>query len=170
MNLFTRKRLALPSFCDSRTPALPLALDAPASASRGRRLHRCGHRRASTPDLKAQVWANPRQATAEAQGARKDGAVTLLLLRHAQGPGAGGRVCSGPEGPELLGFLTVSLILPTRHSGTSIPGQWGSFVSSSPLSRSSSRYCPVNTNHHALSYHYLVFPSLSQPSSESKAW
>ena len=170
MNLFTRKGLALPSFCDSRTPALPLALDAPASASRGRRLHRCGHRRASSPDLKAQVWANPRRVTAGAQGARKDGAVTLLLPRQARGPRAGGHVCSGPGGPELLGFLTVSLILPTRPSGTSIPGQWGSFVSSSPLSRSSSRYCPVNTSHHALSYHYLVFPSLSQPSSKSKTW
>ena len=112
MNLFTPKGLALPSFCDSRTPALPLALDAPASASRGRCLHRCGHRRASTPDLKPQVYANPRRVTAGAQRARNDGAVTLLLLRQVQGPGAGGRVCSGPGGPELLGFLTVSLILP----------------------------------------------------------
>ena len=161
MNLLTHKGLALPSFCNSQTPALPLALDAPASASRGRRLHRCGHRRASTPDLKAQVWANPRRVTAGAQGARKDGAVTLLLPRQAWGPGAGGPVCSGPGGPELLGLLTVSLILPTRPSGTSIPGQWGSSVSSSQLSWSSSRYCPVNTSHDALSYHYLVFPSLS---------
>ena len=170
MNLLTRKGLALPSFCDSRTPTLPLALDAPASASRGRRLHRCGHRRASTPDLKPQVWVNPRRVTAGAQGARKDRAVTLLLPRQAQGPRAGGHVCSGPGGPELLGLLTVSLILPTRPSGTSVPRQWGSSMSSSLLSRSSSRYCLVNTSHDALSYHYSVFPSLSQPSSESKAW
>ena len=161
MNLLTGKGLALPSFCNSRTPALPLALDAPASASRGRRLHRCGHRRASTPDLKPQVYANPRRVTAGAQGARKDGAVTLLLPRQVQGPGAGGHVCSGPGGPELLGLLTVSLILPTRPSRTSVPGQWGSSMSSSPLSWSSSRYCRVNTNQDALSYHYLVFPSLS---------
>ena len=170
MNLLTQEELALPSFCNSWTPALPLALDAPASASWGHCLHRCGHKRASTPDLKPQVWANPRRATAGAQGARKDGAVTLLLPRQVQGPGVGGCVCFGSGGPELLGLVTVSLILPTRPSGTSVPGQWGSSVSSSPLSRSSSRYCPVNTCHNALSYHYLVFPSLSQPSSESKAW
>ena len=170
MNLLTLEGPALPSFCNSWIPALPLALDAPASASWGRHLCRCGHRRASTPDLKPQVWVNPRWATAGAQWARKDGAVTLLLPRQVQGPGVGGRVFSGSGHPELLGLLTMSLILPTRHSGTSVLGQWGSSMSASLPSRSSSRYCPVNTSHDDLSYHYLVFPSLSQPSSESKTW
>ena len=160
MNLFTRKRLALPSFCDSRTPALPLALDAPASASQGRRLHRCGHRRASTPDLKPQVWANPRWATAGAQGARKDGE------SHSSCRGR-----RGAPGQEVLSALVLEALsssdfwLCPWFFPPGLPGpqfrDWGSSMFSSPLSRSSSRYCPVNTSHDALSYHYLVFPSLS---------
>ena len=161
MNLLTHKGLALPSFCNSQTPALPLALDAPACASRGRRLHRCGHRRASTPDLKPQVWANPRWATAGAQGARKDRESHSSCRSRRRAPGQ--EVVSALV-LEALSSSNFSLCPWSFSPGLLGPPFWDNEAppclphrSLDPLSR----YCPVNTSHDALSYHYLGFSSLS---------